>query len=531
MLQKIRKTAEGVIFRIFLGIIVLAFAIWGASDIAKGKSNREIVTFKNVSPITYEDFAIAKAKEIKNIQRSEGVTFSEEQIAKMNIDNEIMGILVRKKLLSSLISRYDLDFSDAVIADVIKTFPLFHDENKTFSIERFKSYLHMNNLTTTEYSEEVKDYIARSIILGSFVGNSYVASARISNIVDFMSEKRTIDIASISLTDNKRVEAFNISDETLVNFYNENKDMFKTQEMRDICYSKIDYNIGKSHILVTDQEVKQFYDENKSEFANNKFEKVKADIKQKLEKHKTDIWVSEISKSLEDEVAGGSTLSEIVDKYKLKRICEKNLNAQNIDSKAGGIFASFISHIYEMAENEVSYPLENKDDGVILFEVTKHVREAPLEFAAVKQDVVAKYKLFAYRQESLKRIQDCASSADAASFNKTAGEFGLNIQTGKSFERSDLANIKTFPAEMLVAIFSSDKGMVVGPFVSEDSAYIFVVRNIISDKDAKRKMETSKDNIIEKIREGLMEELLFYERVQNGVAVKFDPKALDVRSE
>jgi peptidyl-prolyl cis-trans isomerase D len=520
MLQKIRKTADSIIFRIILGIIVISFAIWGVSDVAKGKGNGAIVTFKDLPPITYEDFVKAKTKEIKNIQRNEGISLSEEDIGKMGIDNEIIGMLVQKKLLSFIVAHYDIDFSDSVIADVIKTLPVFKDENGAFNIERFKSYLHVNDLTTEEYSDEMKNYIARTIILGSFIGNSYISNARTSNIIDFMSEKRNVDIATLSLVDNKKIPSPDITDENLRNFYNENKDIFKTPESRDICYAKIDNDIGKNNISVSDHEVRQFFDEYKVEFGNAKFDKVKLDIRNKLQKQKSDLWIAEISKSLEDEVAGGATLQEIADKYRLKRICEKNIMAQNIETKAGGLFAPFASQIYEITENEVSYPLENKDNGVILFQVTKHTKEAPREFESIKQDVAEKYKLFAYKQANLKKLQDFATNSAGKRFGEGAIEIGMSIQQNKSFGRAELANITIFPAEMLVAMFSSDKDIIVGPFIDRDKAYMFVVRNIFYDKDAKHKVAESKKNIVDKIKEGLMEELLFYVRVKSEMKMK-----------
>ena len=194
--------------------------------------------------------------------------------------------------------------------------------------------------------------------------------------------------------------------------------------------------------------------------------------------------------------------------------------AQNIETKAGGLFAPFASQIYEITENEVSYPLENKDNGIILFQVTKHTKEAPREFESIKQDVAEKYKLFAYKQANLKKLQDFATNSAGKRFGEGAIEIGMSIQQNKSFGRAELANITIFPAEMLVAMFSSDKDIIVGPFIDRDKAYMFVVRNIFYDKDAKHKVAESKKNIVDKIKEGLMEELLFYVRVKSEMKMK-----------
>jgi len=527
MLQKIRKTADSVIFRIFLGLIVVTFAIWGVSDVAKGRGNSEIVTFDDITPITYEDFATAKAKEIKNIQRSEGISLSDKELDEMNMDQHIVSMLVGQKMLTHLAFKYDLDFSDSVIAEVVKTLPLFQNDQGAFNIEKFKSFLQINGISTEEYSDEIKNHITRTIILGSFVGNAYIPNVRLSNIIDHMSEKRVIDIASMPLSSDKKNEKLDVAEDRLRNFYEENKDAFKTMETRDICYAKLDNNIAKHHISINDHEIKQYFDENKAEFSNKKLDKVRSEIKRKLQEQKSESWIAETSKSLIDEVAGGSSLSEIADKYKLTRLCEKNINQQNVASKAGGVLVNFTSQIYEMSENEVSYPLDGGSGSVVLLEVVKHVPEVIQEFEAVKSSVVEKYKSFAYRQDALKKLQDLATHVDNASFNKDAASLGMRMDIGRQIRRSELAEMANLPSEMLVAMFSTEAGVVIGPFVGDNNAYIFVVRKIFYDKDAKQKIEGAKNNIVMKIKEGLMEELLLYSRRHSNMKTKMNPKSLE----
>ncbi len=523
MLQQIRKTADGIVFRIFLGVIVLSFVAWGVNDVIKGPGGGDLATFKGIDPISYNDFAKAKAEEVKKVQRSEGINFSEEQIEQMGVNQFVLRRLIQNKLLDFLVKKYDLDFSDAVLADVIRTLPIFRDDSGMFDIERLKAYLRINNITEDDYSDEIKAYLGHTMILGSFVGNSYIPKVRVDNIIDHMSEVRTVDIASISLVPAKQEASLNVGEAELKSFYDENKDYFKTAEMRDICYTKIDHSLGKNKVTVTDQDIAQFLEENKTEFKGKNPDKIRAEAKAMLQKQKLDEWFIELAKSLEDEVAGGSTLQEISAKYGLKRVCEKNITAQNIETSAGGLFSNFSQQLSEMADQEVSYPIDVQGTGMVLFEIAKFIPEKLKEFESVKKEVLIKYQEFAYRQKILKNLQDFASKANSNAFSEEASGLGMVVSSNKIFLRSQLAGIASMPPEMLVSMFSADSGKVAGPFIAKDSAYMLVVRKIGYDKASKLAIaKEAKENIVSKIKEGMMEELLIYTQTQSNMKVKAD---------
>ncbi|MGV2433029.1 MAG UNVERIFIED_CONTAM: SurA N-terminal domain-containing protein [Rickettsiaceae bacterium] len=222
MLQKIRKTTDSIIFRFFLGIVVLSFAIWGVSDVIKGVYNSDIVTFKNIAPITYQEFDIARSNEIKQMQHHQGVSLSEDQLDQMNISENVLQKLVQAKLMNYLTNEYELNFSDEVIAEVIRGFPFLKNADGIFDIERLKSYLHANNMGIEQYSNEIRNYLSNNLILSSFIGNSYIPKARITNIIDHMSERRVVDIAHLSLKPTKLPD-IEATEEQLKNFYNEKK--------------------------------------------------------------------------------------------------------------------------------------------------------------------------------------------------------------------------------------------------------------------------------------------------------------------
>ena len=87
----------------------------------------------------------------------------------------------------------------------------------------------------------------------------------------------------------------------------------------------------------------------------------------------------------------------------------------------------------------------------------------------------------------------------------------MNITSSRDYTRANLTKNVSFPPEMLVSLFASNVGKVMGPFVTDDNAYVFIVRSIGYDKKTKSNLQKeASDNIVTKLREGMFEELMMY---------------------
>ena len=102
MLDKIRKAADNLIFRLILLVIVVAFGIWGVKDMLGTGNNFSVVTFKNADPIKYDDFWKAKMMLIKRLQAMNNVVLSEDDIKQYRIDEEVINQLVTQRLAAQL---------------------------------------------------------------------------------------------------------------------------------------------------------------------------------------------------------------------------------------------------------------------------------------------------------------------------------------------------------------------------------------------------------------------------------------------
>ncbi|MBP7189936.1 MAG: SurA N-terminal domain-containing protein [Rickettsiaceae bacterium] len=504
MLNQIRKAADNLIFRAILLIIVFAFCIWGVKDMLGSHGNFVVASFKNAESIRYSEFVKEKYKEVMKIQRMNDVVLSEEDIKQYGIDNAIINRLITGRLVDLLVKDYDIDFSDEVLSSMIRHLPAFQNEEGKFDIGILKSHLASSGMTEAEYSKSIKDKLSQSLLLNEFVGSYYAPRATSESIVDFLSEERVFDVVSIDLASDNYAEVKDPSKKELEDFYKANNDLFTTEEHRDVNYLIAGEDAIAGKISITDEEVKKFFEENKDDISNlDSARKV-------LREKKLEDLMDEFIKGLEDEVAAGSSIEEISEKFGLK-----------IHKIEGVTFASFAkkkdlaevtSSVFGLEEGETSMPLHlTESRSVIIASIKKIVPAKLQDFAQIEKQVEKEWKAAEYRKLNMKVMEDFISTTKFEDFISVATASKLSLQKGVKIKRSEIGQSDKFSAEMIGGIFRAKTGTMAGIYEDGKKAYVIAIRLIERNPVTKKAIEkASGENIRNKLAESVIDELLIY---------------------
>ena len=119
MLAKIRRGSNSLIVRIILILIALSFVGAGASSFLGSNSRRDLVLFEDAEPISVEEFQFAKAREVDAIQRQNGISLTDEQVAELCIGNNVMRRLITDAMVKYLAKTYDFDVSEEKIISYV----------------------------------------------------------------------------------------------------------------------------------------------------------------------------------------------------------------------------------------------------------------------------------------------------------------------------------------------------------------------------------------------------------------------------
>ena len=139
MLERIRKGSNSFTIKIILTLIALSFVGGGAASFLRGNSRGNLVTFKNADPISMEEFQVAKSREINIIQRENGIHLTEEQVAELGIDDNVLNYLITNSMVKYLAQVYDFDLAEEKIISYIKENSDFKNASGEFDLNIFRS--------------------------------------------------------------------------------------------------------------------------------------------------------------------------------------------------------------------------------------------------------------------------------------------------------------------------------------------------------------------------------------------------------
>lgn len=522
MLNKIRKISNSLFIKLLLTIIVIAFIAFGISDVLNGRRNSDIVVFENEKSITKYDFLKAKSQEIRDINRQNNINLTDEQAAEIGIDNFVIQKLVNDAMLNHLISYYDLNLSEKTVINFIKQDGIFNNANGKFDKNILRSVLNNNNQSEDEYLKSVKSAILKDVLMNIFSNSFYVSKLMVDNISNYNNEKRLVDIISIDLKTNEFLNTMlTPTKEVLKDFYKQNQNLFTSEEKRDLSYIFIDNKFINNKVMVSDNEIQEYYDNNNDEFKefnrNSKLE-----IKKILEQQKADELRIELIKNLEDDVASGSTLDEISEKYGIK--LETLLQITYNDLKENKILSSIIDNIFNTNVNELFYPIEN-EHGIILFQLKMITQSTVLEFNDIENKVKELWIKQQINNNNVNVIDKIAKHyQDTKNLNFDINN--INIKKSKSINLKSNISIKRdntkFSKDLVTEIFNTPENNVTNIIQDSEHAIFAYIKSIENSNEDINKNDASSIDISNKIKQGIMLELIQYLIEQNKAKVYYD---------
>ncbi|WP_375326877.1 peptidylprolyl isomerase [Candidatus Tisiphia endosymbiont of Nemotelus uliginosus] len=506
MLNNIRKTADSFVMKILLGMIIFAFVGWGIKDVLQSNKNFDLVKFTYASNISQDDFLKAKSEQIRIIQSQTKVALNEEDIKQLHLDDLILKKLINNNILNYLASYYDLDLSNNTMLQFIKEAPDFKNQQGLFDINLFKNFLKNSYINEAKYLAEVKEQILKNTVISIFLENLPVPNVMVQNIVNYMAEIREVDLLQINLKQQPKGLIIPApTQEQLEDLYQKNKSLFALPEQRSIAYIKITNDILPKQIHISQEELLNFYLANKEEFNNKNFSEVQKQVEQLLQKQQFDILLQQFIRELGDEVAAGSNLVEISKKYKLP------LHNMNYISYSEALKNPDISQnadsIFKLTDGELSYPLEEKDSFILV--AIKEIKPNQIQELALVKEQLKKL----WREEYLKdyNLQKIQALATDYVLGKKISIPGIAINKAAHFIRSELRDNKHLPEDLLLSIFQTTPKSATPVFQSQDIAYFAYIKSVKTDHTKSQVIqEKNKDNIVNNIKNGVIEELIHY---------------------
>ena len=463
MLDLLRRNASGPFGLTLIILLVLAFSVWGIGDIFR---NYDVGTLARIGDreVDSQEFLFRYNREINRISNELERFVSNEEARDSGIDIQILTNLLVEKTLNSSADEMKLRPSDNSLTERLKNTSSFRNAFNQFDKNVFNQVLRQNGITEDLFFSMERDSIAQAQIYRALFENLNI-SKEFSNLIHrFQNEDRSVDYLVLN-TNTENVDPYEINNQELLSYYNNNKDNYKSESKRDFTLLTLLKSEISSLIEVEEEIIKEIYENNLSDYETpekrtyyvipfNSSEEVNSALNNF--KENTDINNIIVSRGLSIEDVLQSSIS-----------LEEGLN-EAISNKA-----------FEVDKNILAGPVQGPFGPTLIY-VTKIESSLKKTFLEVYEKIEQDYKS-EETQDKIYEIYNVIEDQRAAglTFEEIALENNLKLSqyssvndNGSNFSNSDidlaLRNL------IIETIFDSDIGLEMDPLEDQNGNVVFI---------------------------------------------------------
>ena len=263
MLDSLRRGALNWFAKGLLGLLVIAFAVWGIGDVVRNVGRGTLATIGS-SQISVDDYRQAYQDEMASLTRRFGRRLTSEQAKMLGVEQRALSRLISAAAIDHHARDLQLALSDQGMAEIIRNDPGFQGPDGKFSKELFQNFLRQIGLSegryvTTRRQEELRDQLTESLL-----GGLAPPQAMLETLYRYREERRVIEFFTPDF--DKLITLAEPEESKLTEYYEQNKARFTAPERRKINVLALTRDAAKQRTSVSEDELKAGYDADKEKF-------------------------------------------------------------------------------------------------------------------------------------------------------------------------------------------------------------------------------------------------------------------------
>ena len=367
MLRALRNQTQSIFFKIFLVLLICGFALWGVGDLTGGNTTKPVLITDS------KEISIDKAiNEINRIRYSSASRPSFNEIFENGTYKTVLNKLEQEILLNSEAQELNLNVPMSVVTQTISQENNFKDPLGKFSQIKFNQSLKNAGLSETKYLEMINTEANLKQISTPFSTNDYYSEKVIKKIMDWQNEIRNIEYDFFDLLTPKDIKR--PSEETLTNFYEENKEKYQIPLTRNIQYLEISPNYFTQQVKISDSQINERYKIEKSNYKIDERREILQVTTQDEEK------VKKFFKAV-----GKNNFKELA--LELFNLSENDINLGLV--KKTDLPSTNADALFKANLNEIVGPLKT-EFGYNVYKIIKIEPEGSIEYSKIIEDIKSK---------------------------------------------------------------------------------------------------------------------------------------------
>ena len=266
MLDAMRRGVANILAKILLGLLIVAFAIWGIGDyvVRVGRSTGALATVGKTQ-ITVDQFQQALKDETRSLSLRLGRPITPEQAQLLGLGPRALSRLIGYAALDQHADALGVTVTDPIVRGSILGDPSFHGPDGQFSRQQFDQLVRASGYRSEgEYIEARRRDLSRQQLTETLGAGAVPQQFLIDAIYRYRNETRVIEYLTPDFS--KIVTVAEPSPDKLKEHFEQTKGQYVAPEERKTNLLLLTREAALQRVNVTDEEVKAAYDAAKESY-------------------------------------------------------------------------------------------------------------------------------------------------------------------------------------------------------------------------------------------------------------------------
>lgn len=452
MLQNIREGIQGPWAIGIVALIVVSFVFTGVGSYISS-NNTNAVAVVNGEEIAAGTLEIAYNNERARFESQFGEAanslFNSESYVNQ-FRSDILERLINDELVSQKADELGLRVGAAEIKKSIATLPEFQVAG-AFDNAMYLSALERVGYTPSEFAEYLRGQMTRQQLVQAINGSSFSLEHQVTQMLALQNQTR--DVKSLTIDVAAYQDSIELSEEEILNYYNNNLPDFDTQEQVKLAYVTLSVDDLMPKVSVSSDEVDEYYEQNIAFYTSEEVRRVSHILFESSED-------ADAAKAKAEAV-----LAQVKSGGDFATLAEENSD-DIVSAEEGGDLGKINRDDYEGAFGDAAFALSNAGDvsdvvetefGFHIIKLTEYTAQEVTPLEDVRAEIESELRTSKATDEFFVLQQEMARLAfeEPDSLEAVAEATNRPIIETAFFERNNLPPAVNFPQVADLA-FSSE---------------------------------------------------------------------------
>lgn len=264
MLETMRRASKTWVAALFIGVLVMSFALFGIGDVFTGSADR-VVAKVGDTEISTQEFATELRNDLDRLRQQQGLEITLAQAHEVGYDRDVLERLMAQVALDNFARELGLRVGADTLRRIITNLEGFQGLDGSFDINAFNQYLQRASLTQPQFESRFRLDVTRQHLVSAIMAGTRAPSGYVLALRRHEDERRAVEYAVLSPS--ALAQSDDPDDAVLEAYLAENAGIFRTQEYRAFTMIAIGPDQLGESIVVTDEEIAEAWEANRARFS------------------------------------------------------------------------------------------------------------------------------------------------------------------------------------------------------------------------------------------------------------------------